>query len=107
MISPSIRSKSSTHRTGGKVTTYVRREPGHTHEYIDMMVTPYADPLTLEDIDEMRFTPPGERRDEQPGCWGKFAAVLLNPHAANRWNRMISNLRNIHRTGLYVAKQED
>lgn len=45
------------------ITTFVRKTAGPTEGYIDMMVTPYTDPLTIDDIEPMRFTPERERRD--------------------------------------------
>ena len=71
------------------------------------MVTPYGNPLTIDDIDEMRFTPEGERRDEKPGWWGRFAAVLLNPKNEKRWGRLITNLKKFHRIKSNMKQGED
>ncbi len=108
VTSPSSRSRASSNYVQPRVT-YVRKEEGPTNGYIDVMVTPYADPLTVDDLEEMRFTPNGERRDEQPGHWGKFAALLLNPQNQRRWDRMIVNMKNLRRkkTGYYVARVDD
>ena len=104
-----VSSKNSTRDVSEKfVTTFVRKVAGPTEPYIDMMVTPYADPLTIDDIELMRFTPERERRDQQPGGWGKLAAVLLNPQSKHRWKRIITNLKNFKRkeTGWYIPKSE-
>lgn len=71
------------------------------------MVTPYGNPLTIDDIDEMRFTPEGERRDEQPGYWGRFAAILLDSKNDRRWARMITNLKKFNRVKSNLERAHD
>ena len=64
--------------------------------YIDIMVAPYTNPLTIDDIELMRFTPEDERKNDSPG-WGKVTQILLNPQNKDRMKRVLTNLRKMKR----------